>query len=32
MPLQKRVVLGRGYLNALGLQLDDLRPVGQETV
>jgi hypothetical protein len=28
MPMQKRVVLARGYLNALGVTLDDLRPVG----
>jgi hypothetical protein len=28
MPLQKRLVLARGYLHALGVTIDDLRPVG----
>lgn len=27
MPLSKRVVLARGYLNALGVTLGDLRPI-----
>ena len=30
MPLHKRIVIVRGYLNALGVTLDDLRPVEQE--
>lgn len=28
LPLQKRVVLARGYLSALSISTDDLRPVG----